>query len=610
MTWKRVAAISGLTGIAGLLSSAVAGNLLVRWYDFNAFEGAPEFFVIVFALAGLIVGGLVGIVVSLLLAAASRFNLPTAAGISSAVMLVLVAASTGTSRLLADIPPEIDGEQVYLSVELRFPSGHASPSSMPGVGYLKFGATGIRGIRKQEKGLLFTEDARLVDGQWTAPGVVRIFTSRGGRRIDAGIGTSPLASFDVPVPAHPTAGSREWSEWLPRLEVRERAAEQFTYRYKVVRQSEPLRVESFGRLTIETIAQQMVLHSFDARRHRSFFYTARSSERVSALSDFRILHDGHALPGFERAEAIALLKKSSPTALLVHAARSPHSTPCYLLVDDGSEIEIRPFGSCQAPIVGRPLTSDPHRFAAARDVDRASGWVDRQTFAVPGLFLVDGNVLDTRSLTVTPIDLPPGAVPWGLPPPLALSPDERSFVWFTHSQSQERPMLGVTNWKANRSYEVRIDRARMRYIGFETLDPAWVAHHFAWHRGPDGVDVLEERPGFVPLPYRGQLTLGKPGEAQGYLLLPAGEQLRDEVVRILVEELHGKRLSDTCDGTRRIRLDDKVVNVSLGSTLVAVTMNFGEADPELMRKVAAHLDAAMATGQYDALFRASTAQGR
>ncbi len=372
MTWKRVAAISGLTGIAGLLSSAVAGDMVVRWYDFNAFEGAPEFFVIVFALAGLIVGGLVGIVVSLLLAPASRFSLAPAAGISSAVMLVLVGASTGTSRLLADIPPEIDGEQVYLSVELRFPSGHPSPSSMTGVGYLRLAATGIWGIRKQEKGLLFTEDARLVDGQWTAPGVVHIFSSRGGRRIETGIGASPLASFDLPVPAHPRAGSREWSEWLPRPEERERAAEQFTYRYKVVRQSEPLRVESFGRLTIETIAQQMVLHSFDDRRRQSVFYTARSSERVSALSDFRILRDGHALSGFERVEAVALLKRSSPTALLVQAARSPDSPRCYLLVDDGSEIEVRPFG-CQAPIVGRPLTSDPHRFAAARDVDRACG---------------------------------------------------------------------------------------------------------------------------------------------------------------------------------------------------------------------------------------------
>ena len=607
MTWKRVVAVSGLTGISGVLSSAVAGNLLVRWYDFNAFEGAPEFFVVVFALAGLVVGGLVGIVVSLLLAAVSRFGLAIAAGISSALMLLLVAASTGISGLLADIPPEINGQQVFLSVELRFPSGHASPSSMPGVGYLKLGATGISGVRKQETGLLHTEDAQLVDGQWTTPGIVRIFTSRGGRRIEAGIGTSALVSFDVPVPAYPTAESGEWSEWLPRLEAGERAAEQFRYRYKIVRESWPLRVESFGRLTIETSAQQNLLRFYDARRHRNVFYTARSSERVSVLSEFRILHDDHPLPEFERVEAIAVVKKSSPTALLVRAARGPGSTPCYLLVDDGSKIEVRPFGNCQAPIVGGLLTSDQQEFARARDIDRAWGWVDRQTFAVPGLFLVDGNVLDTRNLTVTPIDLPPG-VGRGSPPPLSLSPDERSLVWFDHSQSDERPALGVTNWKANRSYEVRIDRARMRYIGFETLDPAWVAHHFAWHRGPDGVDVLEERPDFVPLPYRGQLTLRKPGEAQGYVLLPAGEQLRDEVVRILVEQLHGTRLSDMRNGTRRIRLEGKVVNVSLGSTLVAVTMDFGEADPELMRKVAAHLDAAMATGQYDALFRASTAQ--
>ena len=170
-------------------------------------------------------------------------------------------------------------------------------------------------------------------------------------------------------------------------------------------------------------------------------------------------------------------------------------------------------------------------------------------------------------------------------------------------------MLGVTDWKANRSYEVRIDRDRMRYIGFETLDPEWVAHHFAWHRGPDGVDVLQERPNFVPLPYRGHLTLGRPGQAQGYVLLPAGEPLRNEVIRILVEDLHGQRLSDTRDGRQRIRVDGKVVNVSLGSTLVAVTMDFGEADPVVMRKVAVQLDAAMATGKYDALFRASERQG-
>jgi hypothetical protein len=600
MTWKRVVAVTALTGIVGLLSSAVAGNLASGWYDFNAFEGAPQFFVALIALGGLIGGGIVGLAVSLILAAASRFETARAIGMSTGAVLVLVATSAVVFRVLADIPPEIHGERVYLSVELRLPAGHGSPSSMSGVGYLRLGATGIMGVRKLEKGPLFTEDARLVDGRWTVPGVVPIFTSRGGRRIEAGVGSSRLASFDLPLPAHPTAENREWSEWLPRQEGSEPPAGQLAYRYRVVRRSEPLRVESLGRLDIETVA--------------TAFYTARSSDRVSVTAHFRLMHNGHALPGFERTDAVALLHgppaagASGPTVLLVHAARNPTSTPCHLVVDDGSEVTVRPFGSCQAPIVGRPLTSDPRRFAEARDSDRAWGWVDRQTFATPGLYLVDGNILDTRGLTVAAIDLPPGAAPRGAPPPLGLSPDERSFVWFAHGQSQERSALGVTDWKANRSYELGIDRDRMRYIGFETLDPAWVAHHFAWHRGADGVDVLKERSDFVPLPYRGDLTLRPRGHAQGYVLLPAGEPLRNEVVRILVEELHGERLSDTRDGRHRIRLEGKVVNVSLGSTLVAVTMDFGEADPDLLRKVAAHLDAAWATGTYDTLFRASAAQ--
>lgn len=191
-----------------------------------------------------------------------------------------------------------------------------------------------------------------------------------------------------------------------------------------------------------------------------------------------------------------------------------------------------------------------------------------------------------------------------MPPPLGLSPDERSFVWFVHDGSTDNPKLGVTDWKANRSYILPIDRDRMRFIGFETLDPAWVAHHFAWRRNSEGVDVLEPRTDFVPLPYRGHLNLGKPGEAQGYLLLPAGEPLRNEVVRMLVEELHGERLSDHRDGTWRVRLNGKVLNVRVGIELVSVSMDFGQGDPEVLSRVAAHLDAAVGSGKYDALFRA------
>jgi len=597
MGWQRVFGISALTAIAGLIASAVAGNLASGWYDFYAFEGSIELFVMMIALAGSIAGALVGLALSLILNAASRFDTWKLSGISTGTMLLLVVASTGIGRLLADIPPKIDGESLYLSVELRAPAGHASPASMPGYGYINLQATGMRGVRTQRKGPLFTDAARLVDGRWIIPAVAPIFTSRGGRRVEAGVGRTPLASFVLPLPAHPSARSREWSQWLPQLNDGKPLADQFTYRYKVVRQSEPLRVESVGRLTVETF-----VNSF----HKA--YPAYPVERASASSHFRIIYNGQDLRGFDKVRGVAVLNVppagggTAPAALLVHAAQYSDAT-CHLMVDDGTGLVVRPFGTCQAPIAGRPLTSDPHRFASARDAIWTEGWVDRQTFLTPGLYEVDENVLDTRSLTIARIDRPRGAAPRGLPPPLGLSPDERSFVWFLHTASVEQPLLGVTEWKTNRSYEVPIDRDRMRFIGFETLDPAWVAHHFTWQRGPDGVDVLKQRPDFVPLPYRGHLT------DKGYLLIPAGEALLNEVVRILVEELHAERLSDTPDGRKRIRLDGKLVYVSLGINDLAVTMDFGKWDAQLIRRMGTHLDAAFATGKYDALFRVSPSRG-
>lgn len=574
MSWIASLMVALLTGIVGLVASAFAANLAVNWYDVNAFEGAPGFFVAGFALIGLIVGGVVGLVASRLVARSHRPDWRTL-GASIAATLTLVVTITATARLLADIPPEIDRETLFLSVELRTPVGHASPAGMPGVGYLK--------LRKREMGPLFTEDARYVDGRWVIPGVVRIFTSRGRRTIETGIGSVPLAAFTVPLPAHPGAESRQWSEWLPRPQSgAPLLPDQFTYRYKVVRQSEPLRVESMGRLAIETVV--------------SSFYRSRGSERVGAISHFRISHDGKPLTGFERAESVAVLKAPRPVLLVL--ARGL----CHVIADDGARVDVKAVGRCQAPIAGRLLTSDPVRFAAARGKNLVSGWVDRVTFETPGLFQVDGNILDTRWLTFSRVEFPSDYSLRG-PPPLGLSPDERSFVWFAALSGGESPRLGVTDWKAGRSYRLQIDRDRMRFNGFETLDPAWVTHHFTWRRGSDGVDVLEERPDFVPLPYRGEVSLSYLGEPHGYLLLPAGEPLRKEVVRMLVEELHGERLPDARDGSeQRIRLDGKVLGVRVGSPLVIVALDFGERDPELIRKVAAHIDAALASGKYDALF--------
>jgi len=252
------------------------------------------------------------------------------------------------------------------------------------------------------------------------------------------------------------------------------------------------------------------------------------------------------------------------------------------------------------------------RFQEAVSRDVVPGWVDTQTFAVPGLYQVDRLVLDTTTLTAEPYEVDSDPSPISSVPPLGLSPDQRSVVWFTHNGSEDAPVLGVTEWRAKRSYTLPIDRARMRFNRYETLDPAWVLYHFEWQRDRDGVDRLVEKAGVRPLPYRGELTLAKPGEYQSYTLQPARDRMRDVVVGLLVNTLGGTRLPDEAGGyLQRVQIDGKAVHVSVvGSpAYVSVSMSGTDSDPALMTRIAASLDAAMATGQYDSSFTPTRAGG-
>ena len=151
------------------------------------------------------------------------------------------------------------------------------------------------------------------------------------------------------------------------------------------------------------------------------------------------------------------------------------------------------------PMELQPLTSDQAVFIDARDARHPTGWVDWHTLKQPGLFLLNDHVVDTRSLTFRTFTRTLEPYPASMPP-LVVSPDERSFAWFAHDGSEDKPVLGVTSIAASRSYTVPIDRGRMRFNEYHKLDPAWVAHHFEWRRGPDGADVLAAREAFGPLP--------------------------------------------------------------------------------------------------------------
>lgn len=597
MGWFRSFLVALITGILSLFASGYVADLAVTWYQISSFEGGAGYFVVFMALVGGAAGFVVGLISSRAVAARPRPGFLKSLAFSCATVAVLLAVVSGVARLLADVPPEIDGEALFLLVELRWP-GRAdvpAPSALQGVGYVRLGTANGTVVRKQEDGPLFLDSARQVDGRWVVPGVVSVFTSRGQAVLDVGAGATSLGGFIVPLPAHPTSAQFAWSDWLPHASPgAPTLPDQFTYRFKVVRESEPIREDVVGPFTIGTIA--------------TYFYKTSATDQYSVRSTFRVRYRDQPLPGLERASSAAVVGGGTPS-LLLEAEQPDGAGGCFFVSDIDGRASIRPVGPCTVPLAIYRLTSDARTFREARDHAAALGWPDRSTLAAPGLYQLGEIILDTRSMTATHFTFPNEPRPLSEVAPLSLSPDERSFAWFSLEGADDVPVLGVTNFRDGGSYTLPIRRDVMRYNSSHRLDPEWVLHHFEWARGhregvTGAIDVLTERPAFVPLPYSGELALGKAGDYQSYTLQPGGERLRASVLEALAG-LGGERLPDESDGfKRRVRLEGRVLDVAVIETgaYVAVSMDAGQGDPDFMRTVGRKLDEIFSTGKYDSVF--------
>lgn len=592
MSWLLSIVVAILTGVAGLFASGFVASLLVDWYHISSFEGGSGYFVVGLALLGGMAGALIGLITSRVVAARPKPSFPKALGLSLAVVVTILIGVGGTARLLADIPPEIDGETLFLVTEVRWPqSGAAEPASLPGPGVVQLGATSGSVVRVTEDGPLFLDRAHQENGRWVIPGAVRVFTSRGDRILDFRIGEKTLAGFIVPLPRHPGDESRAWSDWLPHARPGSPPLpDQFTYRYRIVRESEPIRTDTVGPFEVDVMS-------------RGFFHVGGSDDLASS-STFRVRHTSGAVLQ-KQAQAVAVVG-GARVALLVQSGDRYGAGPCQIVSDDNGQARVAAMGLCASPIDGRVLTPDTARFQAARARVVLPGWVDRTMFAIPGFYRVSDTVVDTSTLRTFTLPEPAASTPSPVPavPPLDLSPDARSFVWFGLDGSEDQPRLMVTRIEDGAVSVLPIDPVRMRYIDFDALTPEWVHHHFAWQRRPEG-DVLVERPDFKPLPYQGRVTLNKPGEYQAYTLRPGSEELRTAVVSLLTKELAAERLPDELDGYKqRVKIDGEIleITVSPSSSSADVTVSTYKGGPDLMKRVATRLDAAMATGQYDSLF--------
>ena len=282
-----------------------------------------------------------------------------------------------------------------------------------------------------------------------------------------------------------------------------------------------------------------------------------------------------------------------------------------MLIDDATRVRAERVAACDYALTAHPLTADVARYRAARRPP-APGWVDHTSLGEPGDYLVGDAILDTRSLVVRPVPPDPTAYPVQEVPPLGLSPDRRSVVRLVRPTDAARSFaLGVTDVVAARSYHLPLDPLRMRFASEKVIDPGWVAHHFEWTRGADGVERLTERRLFEPLPFRGTLMPERPGAAAFYSVQPAGDALRDALRdalgKLVQEEFDGERLPSHANREGwRLRIGDTIVDVASvvggDEPFVAISVEAGTDERHLVPRIAARVDGALATGRYDALF--------
>jgi hypothetical protein len=589
MRWHTWVLAPLLTAFLGLFAAGTLAALLVDWYNVSSFEGGSGFFVVFIALFGWVAGLIVGLIAAVVVARRPAPGFLKAVGYGWGASLAIVLVIGAGARFLADIPPELRGDELHLQVELRYPPGAPRPENVQG-GRLRLHSATASSVRKTKTGPLWFEDAREEDGRWIVPGAVHVFTQRGRRMLDIGIGDTQLAGFVVPLPGHPRTEHEAWSEWLPKDQPGvEPARGGLTYRFRVVRNSGPIRTVQAGPFEIGVVASE--------------FFMTSGTEEMAARSLFRIAHKGQPFERPEIIDYVGIIGGQDPV-LFVRALDHSGVSTCRFLVSTGDSIQARGAEPCLESEDIAPVTNDQTLFARARERKALPGYPDRLTFQVPGLYQVGEMVVDTRTRTMRRFTRPNDPYAVSGVPPLALSPDERSLVLLAQD-SESRHFLAVADTYDQRAYTLPIDRARMRFFSDQALGPDWVRHHFEWTKSPSGHDILTERASFDVLPYQGEFQ--DESYAPGYNVGPGKEPLRDAVASILVTELGAEPMPDGNYGfDKRVRLDGKVISITLieSGPYVYVAYEGSGGDVAFMRSVAARLDAAFATRKWDAAFGA------
>ncbi len=219
MSWLVSVLASLISGLVSLFLAGCIASLCVTWFNISSREGASGYFVVFIALCGAIAGLVLGLLTARIVA--SIFGPGFVKELLGALVTVFLAAGLAAiiCRLFADIPPTIDGQNLNLQVEFRFPDTMVSEEPPTKEGGWQFILESLSGNtrRKTYEGTIQADQARFENGRWIVPTQAELATQRGRRSVTLYRSSSTdVIGFILPLPANPGVEFEQWSDWLPR----------------------------------------------------------------------------------------------------------------------------------------------------------------------------------------------------------------------------------------------------------------------------------------------------------------------------------------------------------------------------------------------------------
>jgi hypothetical protein len=237
-----------------------------------------------------------------------------------------------------------------------------------------------------------------------------------------------------------------------------------------------------------------------------------------------------------------------------------------------------------------------------RDVARHRGRLAGGRWLLVG----EQSVLDLQSFTAYPLAQGRTAEDPSVnqfKPPIAMSPDQRSFVRLGYAAPPDGSALlivfGITSgsW-----HNVPIRRRIERFNEWAEIDATWFDHYYEWQREAGASDRLVPRPGVKPLPYRGYRP-PQPNDPtyREYELMRVSSGMRGAFLEYLERVEGATRLPDDLGGSASLIIGGDTIHVTTHDDQVGLWMSRGD-HSELVFRIGDRFDAVLATGVHDELF--------